>query len=70
MPNYCVNKNAQPTGEHEVHNVTANCNYLPLPSNRLDLGWHADCESAIKKAKNHYSNVDGCYYCCKECHTR
>lgn len=27
MVTYCVNKNAQDTGEHEVH--TYNCNYLP-----------------------------------------
>lgn len=67
MPNYCVNKNAQPTGEHEVHNLDAFCNHLPDYSNRLDLGWHIDCQSAVRKAKEHYNNVDGCAYCCPTC---
>ena len=70
MPNYCVNKNAQPTGEHEVHNLDANCNHLPDPVNRLSLGWHADCHSAVRKAKETYSDVDGCAYCCSACNTR
>ena len=70
MPNYCVNKNPQPTGEHEVHDLDASCSYLPDYSNRLDLGWHTNCHSAVKKAKEHYNNVDGCYYCCSDCHTR
>ncbi len=69
MANYCVNKNAQSTGEHEVHN-TDTCSYCPDPSNRLDLGYHSDCKSAVKKAKTYYSKSDGCFYCCKPCHTR
>lgn len=70
MPNYCVNKNAQPTGEHEVHNLDVNCKHLPEPINRLNLGWHPNCQSALRKAKESYSNVDGCAYCCPECNTR
>lgn len=68
MPYYCVNKNALSAGEHEVHEN--NCNHLPDVNNQKDLGWHSDCESAVKKAKETYSNVDGCYYCCEDCHTR
>ncbi len=72
MPNYCINKNPQDTvaGEHEVHNLDENCTHLPLPENRKDLGRHRDCHSAIEKAKEYYDVVDGCYYCCKDCHTR
>lgn len=70
MPKFCVNKNAQPTGEHEVHNLDVYCGHLPEPSNRLDLGWHSDCHSAIRKAKESYDNVDGCAYCCPDCNTR
>lgn len=69
MPYYCVNSNAQPTGEHEVHD-TNNCNYLPDPENQVDLGWHSDCKSAVKKAQEIYDNVDGCEHCVPECHTR
>ncbi len=70
MANYCVNKNAQSTGEHEVHNTDASCSYCPDPNNRVNLGNHSDCHSAVTAAKAHYPNVDGCYYCCKPCHTR
>ncbi len=65
---YYVNKNAQPTGEHEVHEET--CSYLPSPNNRKDLGEFSSCHGAVQRAKELYSNVDGCYYCCKPCHTR
>ena len=70
MGTYCVNKNAQSTGEHEVHEVKCTSPTLPHPTNRVDLGWHADCHSAVRKAREHYSNVDGCRNCCFPCHTR
>lgn len=68
MANYYVNKNAQPTGEHEVHQ--SNCSHLPDEENKLFLGSFDNCHAAIRKAKEHYTNVDGCYYCSNECHTR
>lgn len=66
MDHYYVNTNAQSTGEHEVHKK--GCSYFPDAP--LYLGYFADCKEAITEAKEHYSNVDGCYYCCLECHTR
>lgn len=68
MAFYIVNKNAQPTGEHEVH--ISNCEHEPDPQNRVSLGYHSNCRYAILEAERHYSNVDGCFYCCRECHTR
>jgi len=68
MAEYYVNKNAQLTGEHEVH--TSTCPYLPDQNNRLYLGTFYSCNDAIVEAKKYYSNVDGCFYCSKECHTR
>ena len=68
MDRYLVNKNAQPTGEHEVHNVS--CNELPLPENQQHLGFCWTCIEAVKKAKEYYSDVDGCAFCCSSCHTR
>ena len=68
MNNYYVNKNCQKGGEHEVHKQS--CLYLPKPENRIYLGVFNNCRDAIKEAKKHYSNIDGCFYCCKECHTR
>jgi hypothetical protein len=68
MAAYHVNKNAQPTGEHEVHEN--GCSYQPDAGNRQALGDHTSCQSAVKKAKEYYTKVDGCYFCSKACHTR
>ncbi|GAA1478842.1 hypothetical protein GCM10009623_32880 [Nocardioides aestuarii] len=70
MPNFCVNKLAQPTGDHEVHDLTAGCSNLPAPSSRLALGNHASCHGAVRAATGHYRQVDGCYFCAPACHTR
>lgn len=68
MEYYYVNKNAQPTGEHEVH--TSTCHRLPDENNRLFLGCFTTCEEALREARKHYPNVDGCYYCCPKCHKK
>jgi len=67
MPNYCVNTQ-ETDGAHEVHDLT--CSYLPAPEHRKTLGWFADCHGAVKEAKKTYSNADGCWHCCRPCHTR
>ena len=65
---YYVNKNAQPTGEHEVH--TSICYWLPTPENRILLGDFSTCFEALIAARKYYSNVDGCKYCCPNCHKK
>ena len=65
---YYVNKNAQNTGEHEVH--AQSCSFCPAEANRLYLGDFTTCKPAVQEAKKHYSKVDGCYYCARDCHTR
>ncbi len=67
MPKYYVNKNAQPNGDHEVH--TENCNWLPAEHNREYLGRFSNCYGAVREAKKKYSQVNGCYYCSRACHT-
>jgi len=67
MPKYCVNKNPQSNGDHEVHKD--GCNHLPDPQNRKDLGYHSNCQSAVREAKTYYSKANGCYYCSNDCHT-
>ncbi len=64
---FYVNKNAQSTGEHEVHRET--CSWLPDVENRIYLGDFATSQQAIKEAKKRYSEVDGCEKCCPETHT-
>lgn len=67
MDKYYVNKNAQSNGDHEVHKES--CSYLPSVANRIYLGEFSNCQSAVRAAKRHYSQVNGCYYCCRPCHT-
>ena len=68
MARYYVNTNAQSTGEHEVHRE--GCSFLPLKENRVYLGEYKSCAPAVKEAAKRYQKVDGCFYCCWECHTR
>lgn len=64
---YYVNKNAQSNGDHEVHKD--GCDWLPELKNRIYLGYFASCDEAVIKASEHYSQVNGCYFCSEECHT-
>ncbi len=66
MKKYYVNKQAQSTGEHEVH--TEDCRFLPDAQNREYLGEYSSCEGAVAEARRRYTKVDGCYHCCRECH--
>ncbi|NLI37124.1 MAG: hypothetical protein GX416_11520 [Bacteroidales bacterium] len=68
MDHYYVNRHDQETGEHEVH--TGSCRYLPEPENRIYLGYFSNCKEALEEAKKYYSDVDGCYYCCRPCNTK
>ena len=67
MATYCVNKKAQKNGDHEVHKK--GCSFWPSAGNRQMLGNHLSCHSAVQKAKKYYSQVNGCYYCSRPCHT-
>jgi len=67
MALYYVNKNAQDNGDHEVH--TADCTYLPSDHNKQYLGTFSNCRDAVRKAREFYSRVNGCYYCSRECNT-
>ena len=49
---YYVNKKAQSNGDHEVHKES--CFYLPSPLNRIDLGEHQNCSTAVTEAKKHF----------------
>ena len=65
MASYYVNNNAQPNGDHEVH--VWGCNYFP--SNNTYLGDYDSCAPAVAKASQTYSRANGCYWCCRACHT-
>lgn len=65
---YYVNKNEQDNGDHEVHK--SGCAWMPEVENRIYLGDFSNCSQAVKKAKEYYNQVNGCYYCSNDCHTQ
>jgi len=71
MYNFVMNNNAQTNGDHEVHNLSNGCSFLPNTENQLSLGYHSDCKGAVSFAKNKWpsARINGCYYCCNSCHT-
>ena len=68
MASYYVNDKAQANGDHEVHVST--CSWLPAPANRTYLGEFSNCAPAVTKARQRWTQVNGCYYCCNPCHTQ
>lgn len=68
MNSYYVNKNAQPnSNDHEVH--AAGCAFFPNWENVTPLGNFESCGPAVREAKKHFDDTNGCYYCCNACHT-
>ena len=67
MASYCVNRNEQPNGDHEVHVI--GCLWTPNTANQIYLGEFSSCYGAVAKAREHYTQVDGCKHCSTECHT-
>ena len=68
MALYCVTKNAEADGLHEVH--VDSCTYLPHPTARIFLGNFQSCRDAVQAAMKHFPKSHGCYYCATPCHTR
>lgn len=68
MKNYYVNDKVQSNGDHEVHD--GDCRYLPSVQNRTYLGSFSNCKDAVKEAKKHHKQTNGCKTCSKECHTQ
>ncbi len=67
MARYYVNQNAQANGDHEVHR--SGCSFMPDTDNRTYLGDFSTCSPAVREARKHYNQVNGCYYCSEVCHT-
>lgn len=66
---FYLNANEQPAGEHEVHRD--DCYWMPASDNRLYLGIHESCGSAVGRAQVGYPawSINGCMHCSIACHT-
>jgi len=71
MSRFVLNQNVQNNGDHEVHDATTGCTFIPAPQNQIDLGWHPTCFGAVVEAKRRYprNRINGCKFCCPMCHT-
>ena len=67
MAKYYVNQTPQENGDHEVHEK--GCSYMPSAAKRLYLGEFTNCHDAVKEAKLHYPQSNGCQSCSSDCHT-
>ena len=68
MKKYYLNTNRQ-SGygyNHEVHKD--GCPWMPSTWNRLYLGSFSSEEEALRAAKRHYADADGCVHCCPSIH--
>ncbi|UGU17980.1 hypothetical protein LS482_08870 [Sinomicrobium kalidii] len=36
---------------------------------KILAGYHYDCQSAVREARKHDNQVNGCYHCSEACHT-
>jgi hypothetical protein len=67
MRKYCLDKNTNDDGNHNVH--TDSCGFLPSLDNQINLGFHDTSEKAIDNAKKLYPEVadkiQGCQFCIK-----
>jgi len=68
MENYYVHKLTDNKGDHEVH--VEGCNKMTVSENFKNLGQFSNCRAAVAEAKKNYNQVNGCFYCCNECHTQ
>ena len=67
MSHYYVHTHPDNQGDHEVHKE--GCSHMLRPENREYLGDFSHCSYAIVEARKHHSQVNGCFFCCRECHT-
>jgi hypothetical protein len=72
MSKFAFNENAQPTGEHEVHETTVTRDCHPDTTNQVALGDHATATDAVNFAAKTWpaKRFDGCAYCAPSAHTR
>ncbi len=65
---YYVNddQTKNPNWNHEVH-TEEHAKELKI-QHKSYLGYFSGCAEAVKKAKEKYSDADGCATCCPSCH--
>ncbi len=67
---YYLNLNQQSNGDYEVH--AGDCIFFKYMTNKDYLGYFNNCKDAVAKAKEKHpykSRINGCFFCCKSCHT-
>ncbi len=52
MPRFIINKNAQANGDHEVHDATNGCRFMPSLENQVEVGTYPTCHGAVAAARD------------------
>lgn len=68
MAKFCVGRRVLSNGDYEVHNLEADCPYLPNVLNQIPLGDHETCQNAVIAARVLFETANGCYNCATGCH--
>ena len=67
MAEFYIETNAQPNGDHIVHNAA--CSLLPAKDSIRYLGSIASATSAMKRAAESFKHVNGCPQCTTASHS-
>ena len=68
MYRYYVNDRPKKYGDHIVHRE--GCYQLATADGAMHLGLFSDCAAALDKARTRYRKINGCWFCCRDCHMR
>lgn len=66
MASYFVAAEAEPTGEHVVHQSGCNA----MPTERRYIGEFWSCQAALDAARKYFKAVNGCAVCSPACHRK
>lgn len=71
MTKYIINRHQQLNGDFEIHRLDI-CPCPPETENQISLGDFNDCHEALIFAIRRWpelaKKIDGCKFCCPECH--
>ena len=68
MIKFIINENPSANGVYQIHNATKGCENLTNSSQQILIGYFANIELALKRAKMNWSKekIQACTACCTE----
>lgn len=66
MARFIVDKQAQGSGQHTIHNLGTFCPDIPDSQFQKNLGNFPTSKAAAREAKKHFDQVNGCEKCSRD----